>query len=69
MDTVSEIIGRFGGLHAMARALGHRYPTTIQGWKQRGVIPARQQRAVLEAAKAAGIHLSAAEIVGSSEAA
>jgi len=63
MDTVSSIIDRFGGLHAMARALGHKHPTTIQGWKERGIVPARQQRVVLDAAKAAGIELSADDLI------
>lgn len=34
----------------MARALGHKYPTTVQGWKSRKQIPADQQQNVLDAA-------------------
>ena len=54
---VDRIISRFGGLAPMARALGHRHPTTVQGWKARGVIPARQQSQVLEAARRSGVPL------------
>lgn len=48
---VDRIIDRFGGLSATARALGHQNPTTVQGWKERGVIPARQQAKVIEAGR------------------
>jgi propionyl-CoA carboxylase beta chain len=56
-----SIIAKFGGISALARVLGHRNPTTVQGWKQRGFIPARRQGEVLEAARSHGIDLSAAE--------
>ena len=49
MNQAQRIIGRFGGLTAMARALGHKNPTTVQGWKLRGVIPPKQQQKVLDA--------------------
>lgn len=45
---VDRIIRKLGGLTATARALGHENPSTVQGWKERGVIPARQQAKVLE---------------------
>jgi len=38
-DDVDALVRCFGGLTAMARALGHTHPTTVQGWKQRGAIP------------------------------
>lgn len=58
MNAVDRIVEKFGGITAMARALGHRHPTTVQGWKARGVIPARRQQQVLDAARANGIALS-----------
>lgn len=59
-DTIAKrIIDRFGGVSALSHALGHRNPTTVRGWLERGVIPARQQSAVLVAAKRAGIGLGA----------
>lgn len=58
MTTQAElIIGKFGGLTALAKALGHRHPTTVQGWKKRGFIPSSQMRAVLDAAQATGVEL------------
>jgi hypothetical protein len=38
-DDVNALVRRFGGLSAMARALGHAHPTTVQGWRDRGTIP------------------------------
>jgi len=62
MATQAErIIARFGGLTKLARALGHEHPTTVQGWKKRGVIPARQQGKVLDAATANGVALEPAD--------
>jgi hypothetical protein len=37
--TIPEIIAALGGLTKTADALGHRYPTKVQGWKERGRIP------------------------------
>jgi len=36
----SEIIEYLGGTNAVARGLRHRWPTTVQGWKDRGIVPA-----------------------------
>lgn len=58
MNIADNIIQRFGGLTAMSKALGHKNVSTVQGWKVRGVIPARRQSEVLQAARAAGIDLS-----------
>lgn len=61
MNTAENVILKFEGMAALARALGHKNPTTVQGWKQRGVIPARQIPGVLDAAKREGIDLSYAD--------
>ena len=45
----------------MARALGHRHASTVQGWKERGVIPARRANEVLDAARSLGIDLEPAD--------
>ncbi len=58
MNQAEHIISKFGGLAALSRALGHKHPTTVQGWKERGVIPARQQADVLAAAQELGLALS-----------
>lgn len=39
MTHVEQIITQFGGLSAMAKALGHKNPTTVQGWKNANKIP------------------------------
>lgn len=53
-----RIIDRFGGLSALARLLGHKHPTTVQGWKERGFIPAKHQAAVLAKAREIGVELT-----------
>jgi len=63
MSEAREIIGRFGGISALARALGHRNATTVQGWAERGVIPIRQIPAVLTVAQRLGIAITVADLV------
>jgi hypothetical protein len=50
-SAVSRIIDKFGGLTAMAKALGHRNVSTVQGWKDRQRVPSAQIPAVIEAGK------------------
>jgi len=57
------IIKRFGGIRKMARKLGHRNHTTVQGWADSGVIPAQRQREILDAAKALGVRVAAHELI------
>jgi len=59
----ARIIAMFGGLSAMARELGHRHASTVQGWQERGLIPIRQQPEVLAAAQRLGIALTAADFL------
>ena len=47
----------------MAAALGHKNPSTVQGWKERGVIPVRQIPSVIEAAESDGVSVSLDELV------
>lgn len=61
MTQAEHIISKFGGLAALAKALGHRHPSTVQGWKERGFVPAPQQQAVLDAAKDNGVKLAPAD--------
>lgn len=61
MSQAEFIIEKFGGITALARALGHKHPTTVQGWKERGFIPSPQQDGVLEAAQAVGVDLEPAD--------
>lgn len=49
-ETQAEyLIGRFGGIAATAKALGHRNSSTVQGWKERGTVPLRQFQQMIEA--------------------
>lgn len=58
MTQAERIIGRFGGINALSRALGHRNPTTVQGWKDRGYVPANRQQEVLDLARNLGIAIA-----------
>ncbi|WP_371306842.1 carph-isopro domain-containing protein [Azospirillum sp. TSA2s] len=49
MTQAEHIISKFGGVSALSRKLGHRHPTTVDGWRRRGWIPADQQPRVLAA--------------------
>lgn len=46
MDDAQLIIQR-GGIRPVARKLGHRNHTTVQGWVDRNRIPERHREAVL----------------------
>jgi hypothetical protein len=61
MENVDLIIDRFGGLSAMAKALHHKHPTTVQGWKKSGKIPSWRVHEVVKAAKANNIVLPASQ--------
>ena len=67
MKRSDAIIDRFGGLSALARALGHKHVTTVQGWKLRGVIPAQRQQEVLDAALRLGIELAPVDFFESAD--
>jgi hypothetical protein len=57
MTQAEHIIEIFGGKAAMAHALGHKHPTTVQGWQKRGFIPAKQQQAVLDLGRSLGLSI------------
>jgi hypothetical protein len=61
MNNAERIIAKFGGLTALAKLLGHKFPTTVQYWKKAGFIPARQQQLVLKAARENDIELEPAD--------
>lgn len=66
-EATLKIINQFGGLRAMAAALGHENPTTVQGWKVRGRIPSQQIPNVIEAAKGKGIEITHADFFSTGE--
>lgn len=61
------VIERIGGLTKTARLLStdeKSFPiTTVQGWKDRGEIPQKHWKALIEAAKDAGITLTISDFV------
>lgn len=59
MTEAEATILAFGGLSKLAKALGHRNVTTVQGWKGRGSIPSWRRREVMDAATAHGVQLPA----------
>lgn len=63
MSPVPRTIERLGGLRALAKALGHRNCTTVQGWKERGVIPSRQIAAVIKVGLSCGIELGLTDFI------
>lgn len=67
MSHAGSIIAKFGGASSLARTLGHRHATTVQSWKKSGVIPAKRQQGVLDAAKRLGIDLSPADFFEAGE--
>lgn len=59
---IDLVVDRFGSIAEVHRHTGFPY-TTIQGWQRTGWVPARHHHAVLQAAKRAGVSLTAEELV------
>lgn len=62
MTQAEYIISKFGGIQPMARVI-HRRASTVQGWMERGSIPERNWREILEMASAADIELKREDFV------
>jgi len=62
MTPAEKVIGAFGGLTPMARALGLAV-STVQGWKERGEIPQRHWLPIMNVAKEAKIALKLEDFV------
>ncbi|MFD1104606.1 carph-isopro domain-containing protein [Sphingobium olei] len=45
-----QIIKNLGGIRGLARRLGHKHHTTVQGWWERNNIPSERMEEVLSAA-------------------
>lgn len=54
MSPASVVIEKFGSLSALSRALGHKHPTTVQGWVERQRIPYWHWKAIEVAAARVG---------------
>lgn len=60
---IRSVIAELGGISAVARELKHRNVTTVQGWWDREVIPARRQRQVLDLAARLGKSITAEQVI------
>lgn len=58
-----KVITAFGGIRPTAEKLGHKNHTTVQGWWERDVIPARHQSIVLREAKRLRIPIKADDVI------
>ncbi len=63
MKSASAVILLFGGIRPMAKKMGIAV-TTVQGWKERDVIPSPRHDEVLRAAERHGIPLTMADLTG-----
>ena len=60
---IRKIILAFGGIRPTAAKLGHLHHSTVQGWWDREVIPARRQREVLNLAERLNIPIDAVDLI------
>ncbi len=63
LSGAQRLIARFGGIRPMASKLGVAV-STVQGWRERGAIPARHHERVRGAAKTHGIEIDPADLAG-----
>ena len=56
------VIGKFGGLTKTANAIGLGV-TTVQGWSNRGSIPPKHWRNIIEAARLIGEELELSDFI------
>lgn len=58
-----HIIGLFGGVPNLAKALEHKHYSTVQGWKDRGKVPHDQWPAIIEAGTRVGVKVKREDFV------
>jgi hypothetical protein len=68
MRTIRQIIDDIG-MGALAKKLGHRWPTTVQGWRDRESIPGGQIANVVKASVDLGKPTTADELAAAMAAA
>ena len=61
--SIRAVINRLGGITFVARELEHRNVTTVQGWCDRNILPARRQREVLDLAERLGKDIDPLELI------
>lgn len=57
------IADKFGGISALARALGHRNVTTVQYWIDRGHIPTHRYAEIIAASERVGADVTREDFV------
>lgn len=62
METDGTLFDRLGGIRKMAEMIGEP-PSTVQSWKNAGRIPAQKQPLVIDKANAAGVEVTAEDVV------
>lgn len=62
MDHGTDLFTKLGGIRRAAALLG-KPPSTVQSWKNAGRIPSQEQPEVIERAHAAGIPITADDVV------
>lgn len=63
MSYAHKIIEKFGGTRALASAMGIP-PTTVQSWKDTGLIPAKHQQPILHKARELGFDITPDDFFG-----
>lgn len=59
---LDDLFRLFGSQIALARLCGCAQ-STVAGWKQRGIVPARRQRQILDIARSMGLRLDAEDLI------
>lgn len=63
MGKIRKLAARFGGIAGLARALGHKNASTVQGWVERNRVPTWHVQDIMDAAAARGIKVELLEVV------
>jgi DNA-binding transcriptional regulator YdaS (Cro superfamily) len=58
---MGSVFEKLGGVRAMARRLGVP-PSTVMSWKRKRLIPTWRHRAIIEAAREAGVFVNPREL-------
>lgn len=66
MSKISDIIDELGGSREVSRALGHKNPSTVQGWKSRESVPQWQMTHLLDLAESKGKSITADDLLPTS---
>lgn len=61
MTQADHIIALFGGITSLSRILGHKHPTTVQGWKDRGLVPAKHHQTLIDVGRDNDVSITPAD--------